>query len=413
MDEPNVSSNVGPSPRRRRAFTFAIVAVALAVLIAAIAWRATTSSSRSSPSANGIGCGDDYGGPSALIGFDDRTGARRWSRRIGDRTAVAQVRGIIAGVAGDGEAIGIDANSGDVKWCHELGRMSSDNQPMYQPAFVAGGDVVATLAANGHVIALDPTTGATRWDTVVPSAEGFSLIGGQVIYVMGIPTTGTAPPAPTAGSGDTPPTAASPPASLPAALPPVVIAALDASNGAILATAPPPPPSKSSAAGDLITGTVYSPPRQEISVGVRDRATGADRWTKVVPGFSASIIGDTVFVIDQTGGTGDTAGFNSTPPQVQTVLSAYAASDGAPRWHVSLPGVPQEAFGANDHIVIAKGPQVFALDPATGATQWTADHGSPGITDRYTEPGEYTWFAASADGASITGLIKAQEPYRD
>jgi hypothetical protein len=96
---------------------------------------------------------------------------------------------------------------------------------------------------------------------------------------------------------------------------------VDASTGHLVSDAPPPPSSTpTSSAGELVTTSIYSPTPQEISVGVRDPLTGSDRWSKLVPGFTASITDNAVLVIDQTGGTGDATSFATGSGAVQTVL---------------------------------------------------------------------------------------------
>jgi outer membrane protein assembly factor BamB len=412
VDEREPSSVAGIyAASRRRAPTLIIIGIAIVVLAAGVLWRANASDSSSS--APGTGCAEDPGGPSALVGFDASTGALRWSRRIGGELAgVAQVHDVIASIGLDGKAIGVDGVTGAVKWCRDLGAAPSGGTLSFQLGFVPGTDVLATLTGNGHVVGLDPMSGATRWDTAITPPEGGSLVGGALIYVKGIPVMPAieAPSSVPDSSGGS--SSNAPPPSMPATIPPVITAVLDSNTGRIINDPPAPPSKPTSAAGELITNSVYSPTRQEMTVGVRDPASGAERWSKLVPGFTASITDDAVLVIDQTGGTGDATSFPTGPGEVETTLTAYAAGTGDPVWHVSLPGTPNQPFAIGERIVIANGPQIFSIDAKTGAIVWSVDHGSPGVTNRYSEPGGYTWFEQTSSD-SITGLIAAAEPYRD
>ena len=419
MDQRDPSSSPGTGAgSRHRAATLLILTSALAALVLAVAWRAGRSGSSNASSVAPDSCGGDRVGPSALVSFDVQTGALRWSQRVGEASGVVQLHGVIAAVGSDGRAVGFDATAGVIKWCRDLAAVAPASS--LQPGFVAGTDVVATLTGNGHVVGLDPVTGVTRWDTAVSPPEGGSLVGGAIIYVIGVPTlpanvvpSSSLPPGPSEPPADGDTTASAPTASMPAVAPLVVAVALDSSTGRVVSDPPDPLSAKWSAAGELVSVSMYSPNRQEITVGVRDPATGSGRWSKVVAGFTSSITDNAVLVIDQTGGTGDASSLAAGPWTVQTVLTAYAAADGDPLWHVSLPGTPQQAFDLRDRIVINNGPQVLSIDASTGVVVWSVDHGSPGITDRYSEPGSYWWFAMNGDGTAITGLITAAEPYRD
>jgi outer membrane protein assembly factor BamB len=412
VDERAPSSDAGTyAASRRRTPRLMIVGAAAIMLAAGVLWRASRTDSSSKTS--GTGCTEDAGGPSALVGFDASTGALRWSRRIGGELAgVAQLHDVIASVGLDGKAIGVDAVTGAVRWCRDLGAAPSGNTLSFQLGFVAGTDVVATLTGSGHVVGLDPMSGETRWDTAITPPEGGSLVGGALIYVKGIPVMPAieVPSSVPDGSGGS--ASNVPPPSMPAAIPPVVTAVLDSTTGSIVNDPPAPPSTTTSTAGELITSSVYSPTRQEMTIRVRDPASGAERWSKLVPGFTASMTDDAVLAIDQTGRTGDATSLATGPEHVRTVLTAYAAGTGDPMWHVNLPGTPNQPFAIGHRILIANGPQLFSIDATTGTIVWSVDHGSPGVTDRYSEPGGYTWFGSTNSG-SITGLISAAEPYRD
>ena len=130
--------------------------------------------------------------------------------------------------------------------------------------------------------------------------------------------------------------------------------------------------------------------------------------------MTAEIEGDSVVVIDQNGGTGEVLAFDDRP---DTRVSAYDLTNGALRWRIPLPGTPQRTFFVNNTVVVPVDSTVYALEPATGATRWQVDHGSPGAGGTTTEAGTYRTFSGTPDpdtgDATVVGLIVAQEPYHD
>ena len=125
----------------------------------------------------------------------------------------------------------------------------------------------------------------------------------------------------------------------------------------------------------------------------------------------ARLVGRQIFVIDQTGGTGVFG--PSMGMKVDTRVTAYDLLSGEQQWQIALPGTPQQVFPVSGGIVVADGVDVRLLEPATGATLWTADHGSPGRGGEFTETGSYRLFMGGTGGAPIVGLIVAEKPYRD
>jgi hypothetical protein len=58
--------------------------------------------------------------------------------------------------------------------------------------------------------------------------------------------------------------------------------------------------------------------------------------------------------------------------------------------------------------------QVAEVSAEDGEVVWLADVGSPGVSDRFSEPGGYSSVvAAGPTGDTLVGLVIAQEPYRD
>jgi outer membrane protein assembly factor BamB len=409
-----VRESAASAPRRRFGPRRLAAAVGAAVLVAVVAVATTAwiddDDDAAAPGASvASACDGGLDGPAALVSVDREDGSRRWSRKVGDGAGVAELDGVIVTVDTDGMAVAVDAGTGAYTWCREVGapgethlvptERAAGASPSGSSAIVVAGDVLVVLIGT-QVTAVDPRTGATRWEREIAPTEGAALIGGSTVYVTGIRTVTTVPP-------DTEEGAPQPEPSAP------VVAAIDPATGTLVEDAPPPPEGHRTGAGVLLEESSTSPSRQELAVGIRDATTGRDRWTKVVPGFTASLVGDTVLVLDQTGGTGDITRIAGGLSGVQTVLSAYAASDGSQRWRVDLPGTPQQVFDVGGAtVLVADESELFAVDLASGAIRWSEDHGSPGVSGVYSEPGSYRWFDTGPDGA-IAGLIVAEKPYED
>jgi outer membrane protein assembly factor BamB len=332
------------------------------------------------------------GGPSGLVSFDPATGQERWQRAIGEASGPAALDGVVVTVDQSGSAVGVDVDSGEVRWCHQVGS-TGGTIPVQGPTVVDAAPVVAMRLTNGDVVGLDPATGDERWRTLLAAPETAVLsVANRVLYVQdGVLAAGNGhSPAPT-----------SPP-----------LAALDPATGVVVPDAAPPPGILDSSNTTAQLGFVISPAlgRQELTLTVSDPASGVERWSHVVPGFTAALHGDLVVVIDQTGGSGSQTG---SAPKIDTRVTAYATSDGTRRWQVAVPGTPQMTFGAAGLVLVADHTQVLAIDPADGTVRWEADHGSPGQDTTYSEPGSYRAFSDSPSGPAIVGLIGAGKPSHD
>ncbi|MEV6116529.1 serine/threonine-protein kinase [Streptomyces sp. NPDC052109] len=104
-------------------------------------------------------------GGSLLTARDPRSGDEVWKRRLPDGTTVRYAGGTALLTAADGTVTGVDGRSGRAKWHRRL--------PGYgTPALTSfAGDplVYATTSSpdgeHTHVAAVDPDTGAVRWET--------------------------------------------------------------------------------------------------------------------------------------------------------------------------------------------------------------------------------------------------------
>lgn len=348
------------------------------------------------PRASDRGCDEVPGGPGALVGLDADSGEKIWDTEVGLAAGAASFAETVVVRSPEGNLRGIDRRSGDIRWC-------VDSVPATGREWIGAvraGDRVVVLDHDA-VVAFDPDSGTEVWrqetdpiptatgerspqSTIAPS--GIGLVGGAAVWVVDQDAEGT------------------------------VVEALDPEDGTPVRPMPFPPPAlpfgDRAAVDDLYlsASSAYVPGRQEIEIAPIDATTGVARWAETVPGFVAALVpsGDRpiVVVIDQTGGTGDTA------RMVDSRVTAYDSATADLLWQEALPGTPFViAATGPDTFVVPTGSELVAFDSRSGARRWTVDHGSPGRGGRYSQPGSYTFF--SSDGAPIVGLITASEPYRD
>lgn len=371
-----------------------LVAAAVLLMVAGLIGITRGRSDRPRMSTDQATC-DSPSGPGGLVAFDPATGQSRWQRVIGDATGPAAIDGVFVAVGQDGIAVGVDVDSGDLRWCRRVDDVGG-TVPVQGSLVVAAAPVVAMATAQGDVVGLDPVSGEERWRDVLslPETAVLSVANGVLYVQVGIansPDGNATQPGPAATS---------------------VLAALAPASGAAVPD-PPPPPGRSDT-GASTTRLTFTPThdlgRQELVVTVNDPATGAVRWSNTLPGFTAALHDDLVVVIDQSGGTGTLAGEAT---NVDTRVTAYSASDGTRRWQLPMPGSPQMTFEAAGLVLVADHTHVYAIDPASGAVKWDADHGSPGQDSTYAEPGSYWTFSESTTDQVLVGLIVASKPEHD
>jgi outer membrane protein assembly factor BamB len=239
---------------------------------------------------------------------------------------------------------------------------------------VAGGKVFVHRFVPGgsDLTALDPATGAVRWHTPT-SADDLSgpVVSGGTVYVefwdfpaskgslhaydttTGAPRWATPPGSPPACQTEpvvtTPPTVGA--GVVVFATLDDAVCAFDASTGAfkwsVTVRSPVPGPAIVNGtvfvAGVTTTGTV---------VDALDAATGTVRWSRSVAGvfaFGTPVVsGGRLYV---SGGR----------------LSTFDAATGAPGWT----GTADEVSVGGGHVVAVSPDAIRALDPATGAEQWS------------------------------------------
>jgi outer membrane protein assembly factor BamB len=380
---------------RRHPWRWTAAAAALVLVAGALGWSLAREPGDEVTAGLAPSCVADEDGPGSLVSLSVASGSERWSRRVGHRTSAAQHDGVIAAVGKDGGLLGIDAATGATRWCRELVSGSG----VFTEPLVVVADGTFVVMRKGRLTSVT-SSGEVRWersfgtsdshDRAIEVAAGeaqlFLLLGGPTVYVLGIPTVRV-------GEDREP-------------VPPVIVA-VDAATGEVDPRAPHPFEGRPGPGG-LIHESTRVLDRQETRIGIAG-PSGEERWSKVVPGFSVMRAEEMVIVIDQTGGTGvvpDTLG------RPDSNITAYAVLNGSKRWNLGVPGTPQRVFDAGSgRVVVADEAEVIAIDLSSGTKAWSSDVGSPGMNQRYSEPGNYTWFD-HADGA-IVGLIVAAEPYRD
>jgi outer membrane protein assembly factor BamB len=335
---------------------------------------------------------EQLGGPAALVAIAADDGRLLWKRTIGD-IDVTRVGSIVVGIGRSGAAIGVDAGTGEIRWCADFGDIAADPHSVI-PGFATIGDVAATTVS-GAVVAIDVHTGRELWRTPIDPVEGARVVaddgrfavGGAsvVVATTADPSTGSLPP-PTVTMGPL----------------------LDPATGATTNDA-------GKAEGrDSITLDVDQPylaGRQLMEVRVS--LNGTVQWEHQLPGFAAELHEDAVIVIDQTGGSGVVAEAHA-GVTVDTRVTAYDLVTGEQRWQLALPGTPHRSIQAGRLVIVPVGTEMFAIDRASGAIAWRVDHGSPGRGGRYSEPGDYQTATVDPDDPSkVVGVVVAGQPYRD
>jgi len=160
------------------------------------AWRHEVSEGSSSvPAVVGDtvywGTGNPYAAADrgSLVALSAEEGAVQWSVDAGGRvnttpavvhdTVVATTAtGRFADEDATGGVVAVAAGSGDQRWSLDL-----DGYPSGPPLVTDGLVVVATF--DGRVLAIEPTTGETHWETRVSDAVGGVAAAGDTLYLTG------------------------------------------------------------------------------------------------------------------------------------------------------------------------------------------------------------------------------------
>jgi outer membrane protein assembly factor BamB len=346
-------------------------------------------------------CIEDQG-PAALVAIDRASGDVLWTQLVGDVFDIDASGDVVAMVSTKGTAVGLDARTGRGLWCGRL--FDEDAEIVWPMDMAAAAGVFATFDGDGNVIGLDHRSGVARWRTVRPVDAG-SIVsaGGRFVVESSYAGDGAHQEFrvidPYTGEGS----AAAGPVD-----PRLVQGSIElrVSNRSEFGVTDP----------EVVGASATAPPfpggddRQAIEVSVVD--AGVVRWERMVPGYMAWLGPGIVLVSDQTGGTGR-IGDHGPPTPDQFRLAAYDIESGDRRWE--LAGAWSKTSVSSDRtLVVTNATQVAEVSASDGDVVWVADVASPGVADRFSEPGGY-WsvVAAGSDGETLVGLVVAQEPYRD
>lgn len=340
--------------------------------------------------------------PAALVGIDRASGNVLWTQLVGDVYDIDAAGDVVAMVSSSGTAVGLDARTGRGLWCGRL--FDEDAEIVWPMDMAAAAGVFATFDGDGNVVGLDHQSGVARWRAVRPVDAG-SIVsaGGRFVVESSYASAGAHQE----------------------------FRVIDPYTGEQSASAGPADPrlvqgsielrvsdrSGVGVAGTEVAGASPTAPpfpdgddRQAIEVSVVD--AGDVRWERVVPGYTAWLGPDIVLVSDLTGGTGR-IGHHGPPTPDQFRLAAYDIESGDRRWE--LAGAwNMTAVQSDRTLVVSHATQVAEVSASDGNVVWVADAASPGMSDRFSEPGGYlSVVAAGSDGETLVGLVVAQEPYRD
>lgn len=344
-------------------------------------------------------CDESSGLPGALTTFEPFTGAEIWTKCIG----ASQILGAIdtTAVVNDdaGSFQSIDLATGALGWRGDLPHPNDPPiiRPSSSPSVLRAGSVLIALMNSNpnRIVGLDTVSGRQVWEVLIP-AEAIMPILELVDDALLIVRDNVVQAVPRCVE--------------PSLNRSVLIFLAPATGELAGAAVVTPSTTQGNEFGEVRVEQVIDDNAQRLVLFGR-RVPGPLLWSKGVPGMVARLVGRQILVIDQTGGTGVLG-----PSMGMTVdmrVTAYDLITGEQGWQIVLPGTPQQVFPVSGGITVADGSEVRLLDPATGATQWTADHGSPGRSGEFSENCSYRAFMGATDGQPIVGLLVAEKPYRD
>ena len=377
---------------RRNRSSFVVVLLSLTALASCGGGVAASSGGSS-------GCDERSGRPGALTTFEPSTGVEVWTKCIG-ASQVVEATDTTAVVYDDaGSFQSIDLATGALGWHVDLPHPNEPPivRPSSSPSVLRAGSVLVALMNSdpNRIVGLDAATGRQVWEVETPADARMpilELVDDELLIVRDNVVQAV-------------PRGVEPSLNRP------VLMYLDPATGELAeAAVVTPSTTQGNEFGEVRVEQVIDDNAQRLVLFGR-RTPGPLLWSKEVPGMVARLVGRQIFVIDQTGGTGVFG--PSMGMKVDTRVTAYDLLTGEQQWQIALPGTPQQVFPVSGGIAVADGSEVRLLDPATGATQWTADHRSPGRGGDFSEPGSYREFMGGTDGTPIVGLIVAEMPYRD
>jgi outer membrane protein assembly factor BamB len=330
-----------------------------------------------------------------LTTFSVATGAEVWTKCVGESQVVEATDATAVVYDDSGAFESIDLATGTTSWHVDLPHPNDPPlvRPTGMPSVVRAGPVLVSLMNSNpnRIVGLDAETGNQLWEVATPSDAMMPIIDLVDDHLLIVRDNVV----------QTVPRGVEPSPNRP------ILMYLDPATGAAAEGAVVAWNTQANELGEVRVEQVGADNSQRLMLFGR-KAPGPLLWSKEVPGMVARLVGSEVIVIDQTGGTGDFNGLRA-----DTRVTAYDLLSGEQRWQIPLPGTPRQVFPVDGGLAVADGTRVWLLDPKSGATLWTADHGSPGRGGEFSEPGTYRLFMGGLGGTPIVGLVVAERPYRD
>lgn len=152
-----------------------------------------------------------------------------------------------------------------------------------------------------------------------------------------------------------------------------------------------------------------------------DPLDGSVRWRRTVSGLNTAFTDTHVLVLDQSPDSTsrpDPADALVEPSHISDVV-AYRLDDFKEDWRVpiqcSCQGQPYQMAVADGLVLVPGGNDdpLTVLDAADGSSIWQADVPNPGRVGAYREVGEGFGAAVDEDSGTLVVLMRAAEPYRD